>query len=94
MDDVFGDGEIEAINDGEDIDLEDEVWRRNLCPFFLKQLLRIKEITQEDAWIVIDCYFEENGLVKQQIDSFDEFITNTIGELIEDAGEIVATPGQ
>lgn len=53
----------------------------------------IKEITQEDAWIVIDCYFEENGLVKQQIDSFDEFISTTIGELIEDAGEIICTPG-
>jgi len=32
--------------------------------------------------------------VKQQIDSFDEFITNTIGELIEDAGEIIAIPGK
>lgn len=50
------------------------------------------EITQEDAWIVIDRYFEENGLVRQQIDSFDEFITNTIQELIDDSGEIIVKP--
>ena len=39
-----------------------------------------EEITQEDAWVVIDRYFDEKGLVRQQIDSFDEFITNTIGK--------------
>lgn len=50
------------------------------------------EITQEDAWIVIDRYFEEKGLVRQQIDSFDEFITNTIQELIDDSGEIIVYP--
>ena len=32
----------------------------------------IDEITQEDAWVVIDKYFKEKGLVGQQIDSFDE----------------------
>lgn len=51
-----------------------------------------EEITQEDAWVVIDRYFEEKGLVRQQIDSFDEFITNTIQELIDDAGEIFVKP--
>ena len=51
-----------------------------------------EEITQEDAWIVIDRFFEEKGLVRQQIDSFDEFITNTIQELIDDMGEIIMRP--
>jgi DNA-directed RNA polymerase beta subunit len=50
------------------------------------------EITQEDAWVVIDKYFKEKGLVGQQIDSFDEFVINTIQELIEDAGEITVIP--
>jgi DNA-directed RNA polymerase beta subunit len=40
-----------------------------------------EKIQQEDAWVVIDQYFIENGLVRQQIDSFDEFITNTIGHM-------------
>lgn len=30
-----------------------------------------EEITQEDAWTVISANFEEKGLVRQQIDSFD-----------------------
>jgi len=32
------------------------------------------EIWQEACWIVISAYFEEKGLVRQQLDSFDEFI--------------------
>lgn len=51
-----------------------------------------EEITSEDAWVIIDTYFKEKGLVKQQTDSFDEFIINTIQELIDDSGEIVVTP--
>lgn len=49
-------------------------------------------ISMEDAWVVIDSYFEEKGLVGQQVDSFDEFLTNTVQELIDDAGEIIVTP--
>lgn len=49
-------------------------------------------ISMEDAWVVIDNYFAEKGLVGQQIDSFDEFLQNTIQELVDDAGEIVVTP--
>ena len=48
--------------------------------------------TQEDAWVVIDKYFDAKGLVAQQIDSFDEFILVTIQEMIDDQGEIIVTP--
>eukprot|EP00959_Pyramimonas_sp_CCMP1952_P161417 3375487-Pyramimonas_sp.AAC.4 len=41
-----------------------------------------QEITQEDAWSVITAYFEEKGLVRQQLDSFDEFIQNTMQEIV------------
>eukprot|EP01041_Mallomonas_annulata_P008908 gene8908-18435_t len=51
-----------------------------------------EEISQEDAWIVINTYFTAKGLVRQQLDSFDEFVTNTIQELVDDAGEIKVTP--
>ena len=47
-----------------------------------------EEITQEDAWVIINKYFESKGLVRQQLDSFDEFLQNSIQELIDDAGEI------
>lgn len=47
-----------------------------------------EEITQDDAWTVIGAYFKDNGLVRQQIESFDEFIGNTIQDIVNDSGEI------
>jgi len=40
------------------------------------------EITQEDSWTVISSYFEEKGLVRQQLDSFDQFIQTKMQEII------------
>jgi hypothetical protein len=51
-----------------------------------------EEITQEDAWVIINKYFETKGLVRQQLDSFDEFLQNSIQELIDDAGEVRIIP--
>ena len=51
-----------------------------------------QEVTQEDAWAVICAYFEEKGLVRQQLDSFDEFIQNTMQELVDDGRDIRITP--
>lgn len=51
-----------------------------------------EDITQEDAWIVIGEYFKENGLVGQQLSSFNHFIHHTIQEIVEDAAEITITP--
>lgn len=49
-------------------------------------------VSQEDAWAVISAYFEEKGLVRQQLDSFDEFIQNTMQELVDDSRDIRITP--
>ncbi|EFJ26753.1 hypothetical protein SELMODRAFT_148107 [Selaginella moellendorffii] len=51
-----------------------------------------EEITQEDAWAVISAYFEEKGLVRQQLDSFDEFIQNTMQEIVDESSEIEIKP--
>ena len=51
-----------------------------------------EEITQEDAWAVISAYFEEKGLVRQQLDSFDEFIQNTMQEIVDESSEIEIRP--
>ncbi|KAK7204251.1 hypothetical protein BZA70DRAFT_280340 [Myxozyma melibiosi] len=40
------------------------------------------EITAEDCWTVISSFFNEKGLVSQQLESFDEFIQTTIQELV------------
>ena len=40
-------------------------------------------ITSEDCWTVISSFFDSKGLVSQQLDSFDEFISSTMQELVE-----------
>lgn len=46
------------------------------------------DISREDAWTVISAYFMEKGLVRQQLDSFDEFIQNSMQELVDNSGEL------
>ncbi|OKL58442.1 DNA-directed RNA polymerase II subunit RPB2 [Talaromyces atroroseus] len=45
-------------------------------------------ITSEDCWTVISSYFDTKGLVSQQLDSFDEFISSTMQELVEEQGQV------
>ncbi|KZV98958.1 DNA-directed RNA polymerase II, subunit 2 [Exidia glandulosa HHB12029] len=47
------------------------------------------EVTQEDCWTIISSFFEEKGLVRQQLDSFDEFVQNTMQELVDENHELV-----
>eukprot|EP01132_Coremiostelium_polycephalum_P011390 gene11390-13949_t len=51
-----------------------------------------EEIVQEDVWAVISSYFQEKGLVRQQLDSFDEFIQNTMQEIIDESPSITLRP--
>ncbi|KAI9319066.1 DNA-directed RNA polymerase II subunit RPB2 [Dichotomocladium elegans] len=46
-------------------------------------------ISQEDCWTVISSFFEEKGLVRQQLDSFDEFVQNTMQELVDENSNLV-----
>ncbi|CAL9097629.1 unnamed protein product [Musa acuminata var. zebrina] len=50
------------------------------------------EITQEDALAAISAYFEEDGLVHHQLDSFDEFIKNTMQEIVDESADIEIHP--
>ncbi len=49
-------------------------------------------ITQQDSWEVISAYFEEKGLVQQQIDSFDDFIRNTVQEIVAESPDLLIKP--
>ncbi|VBB31394.1 unnamed protein product [Acanthocheilonema viteae] len=40
---------------------------------------------QEACWVVISAYFDEKGLVRQQLDSFDEFIQMNVQRIVEDS---------
>ncbi|GAA5875396.1 hypothetical protein JCM8547_004396, partial [Rhodosporidiobolus lusitaniae] len=46
-------------------------------------------ITQEDCWTVIAAYFADKTLVSQQIDSFNEFVNNTMQELVDEGGALI-----
>ncbi|WVF68942.1 hypothetical protein IAT40_003716 [Kwoniella sp. CBS 6097] len=41
-------------------------------------------ISQEDYWTVINAFFDEKGLVRQQLESYNEFIENTMQEIVDD----------
>lgn len=64
MDDGMGDGMDDGMGDGLD---EEEM-----------DLEDSKPITEEDAWTVIAAHFQEKGLVSQQLESYDGFITSTL----------------
>ena len=53
-----------------------------------------EEINQEDVWEVISAYFDEKGLVRQQLDSFDEFIMNTMQEIVDECSTLHLVPQQ
>ena len=48
-----------------------------------------EEITQEDCWTVISVFFDQKGLVRQQLDSFDEFVQNTMQELVDENADLI-----
>lgn len=51
-----------------------------------------EEVDQEDAWAVISAYFEERGLVRQQLDSFNEFVSSSMQEIVDDQGTMQILP--
>jgi hypothetical protein len=38
---------------------------------------------QDVCWEVINSYFKEKGLVRQQLDSFNEFVNTTVQQIVE-----------
>lgn len=47
-----------------------------------------QSINQEDAWAIIRAYFDQHGLVSQQISSFERFIDYTIQDILKDQSKI------
>ncbi|CAG8562828.1 240_t:CDS:2, partial [Paraglomus occultum] len=47
------------------------------------------DISQEDCWAVIQTFFNDKGLVRQQLDSFDEFVQNTMQEIVDENRNLV-----
>jgi DNA-directed RNA polymerase II subunit RPB2 len=45
-------------------------------------------IDPEDAWTVIKAYFQQHGLVSQQISSFNRFLKFNVQDIVMENGEI------
>ena len=48
-----------------------------------------EDVNQEDCWQVISSFFKAKGLVRQQLDSFDEFVQNTMQELVDENADLM-----
>jgi len=48
-----------------------------------------EEMTQEDCWTIISGFFDQKGLVRQQLDSFDEFVQNTMQGLVDENTDLI-----
>ena len=46
-------------------------------------------ITSEDCWDVITSFFEEKGLVSQQIESYDEFVTKHMQDVVNEDSRVI-----
>jgi DNA-directed RNA polymerase II subunit RPB2 len=45
-------------------------------------------IEADDAWTVIKAYFQQHGLVSQQVESFNRFLKFNVQDIISENGEI------
>lgn len=45
-------------------------------------------IEADDAWTVIKSYFQQHGLVSQQVESFNRFLKFNVQDIISENGEI------
>lgn len=73
-------------------DIMDDSYRMAENEYFMpdgEEMYEDEPITQEDCWTVISSFFEEKGLVRQQLDSFDEFVQNTMQELVDENSNLV-----
>lgn len=48
-----------------------------------------ERLDPEDAWTVINSFFADKGLVRQQLESFNEFVENSVQEIVEERGKLV-----
>lgn len=47
-----------------------------------------RPIEADDAWTVIKSYFQQHGLVSQQVESFNRFLKFNVQDIISENGEV------
>jgi len=51
-------------------------------------------LSQEDRWVIVNSFFKEHNLVKQQIDSYNIFIEQKLQDIINDASVMEIKPSK
>jgi len=46
------------------------------------------EISSEDLFLLLEAFFKEKGLVRQHLDSYNEFVEYGLQQIIDEVGEI------
>jgi len=75
-------------SDFEMIDTSSKPLKPSLLPSRESDAATALEIDQDDAWTVIRAYFQQHGLVSQQISSFNRFMNFGVQDIVQENGEI------
>jgi len=51
--------------------------------------MSIEKLSNEDKWVVLKSLFDEKGLVRQHLDSYNDFIENEMQQIVDESGEVV-----
>jgi DNA-directed RNA polymerase subunit B len=49
-----------------------------------------RELSVEDRWALVEAFIREQGLVRQHLDSYNDFVTNVIHQIVREQGEVSA----
>ena len=47
------------------------------------------ELINTDAWLILKKLFEEKGLVRQHLDSYNDFIEHRMQEIVDESGQVI-----
>ncbi|MEM3615339.1 MAG: DNA-directed RNA polymerase subunit B [Candidatus Methanomethylicia archaeon] len=48
----------------------------------------LQRLSFSDRWVFVEAFFKEKGLVKQHLDSFNDFISKGLQQIVDEQGEI------
>lgn len=48
-----------------------------------------EKLTNEDKWVILKSLFDEKGLVRQHLDSYNSFIETDMQEIVNESSEVI-----
>lgn len=51
--------------------------------------MAVEKLSNEDKWSILRSLFEEKGLVRQHLDSYNDFIEHEMQKIVDESGEVV-----